>query len=412
MRISIPLCRFEQEILPFIKGPFTKGDIIFAGGTIIYDWKLAGTEFAPLTVQNYGLNGADSMDALTCIQDLSLKKRPIIILYYYGDSDASTATPHLTLRRQTAYFHEIQSRSPTSTLVFMSILRSPKANTIRSFVDTVNEGLFKICAQNSPYTFFFDANAQLERSTWDPKSDMYRSDGVHLTQKGYSLLKESLLPLLRALWIMPTCAYKNPTVAFSKPLFPQGEIIFAGSSIIAYWKTAETAFSPLPVHNHGIPGATTVDALACIMNVAIRYYPSMLLAYYGSNDVFLPTLNSTLTVQRQTQYFLELNATVPGITVVFMSVLRAPQKNTTSFRSFVENVNAGLRELCATNSQQAFFFDANPALEITPWQPKAGMYRSDRLHLTSNAYGSIEESLQPFLQNLWNNKRTGRNIAD
>ena len=179
-----------------------KGGIVLAGSSIIAFWHDSESDFAPLPTCNCGVAGATSTYALLHIDNLVLRRQPRIVVYYYGSNDSFTwSTAQSTIARQRAYFDLIREKLPNTVVVFMSLQRAPlKSFFGRTFIDSVNEGLATLCAENSTHAIFFDSNVPIEDQPWKSKANMFRFDGLHLTRDAYMRLSAALKPVLDSLW--------------------------------------------------------------------------------------------------------------------------------------------------------------------------------------------------------------------
>jgi lysophospholipase L1-like esterase len=70
----------------------------------------------------------------------------------------------------------------------------------------------------------------------------------------------------------------------SKNAFPPDAILFAGSSSIRMWPSAES-FPDLPVINRGFGGAHISDVNHYVDRVVLKYRPRLIVFYCGDNDV-------------------------------------------------------------------------------------------------------------------------------
>lgn len=67
--------------------------------------------------------------------------------------------------------------------------------------------------------------------------------------------------------------------------YPQGEIIFYGSSSIRMWETMDKDLAPLEVLNHGFGGSSLNDAIYYADRLVFPFNPKAVVIYSGTNDM-------------------------------------------------------------------------------------------------------------------------------
>ena len=67
--------------------------------------------------------------------------------------------------------------------------------------------------------------------------------------------------------------------------YPQGDIVFYGSSSIRMWETMDKDLAPLEVLNHGFGGSSLNDAIYYADRLVFPFNPKAVVIYSGTNDM-------------------------------------------------------------------------------------------------------------------------------
>jgi lysophospholipase L1-like esterase len=163
--------------------------------------------------------------------------------------------------------------------------------------------------------------------------------------------------------------------------FPRDGILFAGSSSIRMWPTAQS-FPDLPVINRGFGGSHISDVNHYVEQVVLKYRPRAVVFYAGDNDV-----DSGKSPQQVLADFKEFVATVhnelPSTRIIYLpikpSILRWqkwPQMKAT---------NELVQQFIAKNDGLEYVDTATPMLG-PDGQPRKEFFLDDGLHMNSAGY--------------------------
>ena len=198
--------------------------------------------------------------------------------------------------------------------------------------------------------------------------------------------------------LMISAAVQN---AFADDAPQQARALVVGSSIMEKWARMAADLAPTPVLNHGVsgsqtpewlPGAATQHWESKVMNQK----PKMLVYYCGSNDINArrpaeEILGNTI------KFISAFRAIHPDMPVLYLSVIRAPQKRIDGLVAKVDRVNHLVREWCATQ-RRMMVLDVNPALVDTTGNAlQADSFEADQLHLSETGYRRMAELVRPAL---------------
>ena len=175
---------------------------------------------------------------------------------------------------------------------------------------------------------------------------------------------------------------------------PQGGIVFVGSSIFHRWTNLEAQMAPLPVVNLAFDGAVTDDMLRMVDSRVLPRRPKVVAYYGGSNDISVGEPADAI-VARIHRFIDRVTAALPGTPVVFVSVNRAPEKQ--SRWSVVDDVNRQIQQYAAAHPG-VVYVDVNPVLFNADASPRLELYVGDGLHLRPPAYEGFARILKPVLE--------------
>jgi len=174
-----------------------------------------------------------------------------------------------------------------------------------------------------------------------------------------------------------------------------GPIVFVGSSIFHRWTALSTQMAPLPIVNIAFDGAETGDMLRLVEARVVPYKPRVVAYYCGSNDVDAGE-NPEAIVDRIRQFMVRVRTALPDVRIVFVSVIRAPEKQ--NRWDVVDDVNRRVRAYVA-GTKGIEFVDVNPLVFTADGTPRFDLYLSDQLHFRPKAYEAFAAALKPVLTN-------------
>jgi len=174
-----------------------------------------------------------------------------------------------------------------------------------------------------------------------------------------------------------------------------GPIVFVGSSIFHRWTALASQMAPLPIVNLAFDGAQTGDMLRLVDSRVVPYGPRVVAYYYGSNDVDAGDEAAEI-FDRIRQFIVRTRTALPDVRIVFMSVIRAPEKQ--SRWNVVDEVNRRVQAYAAA-TKGIEFVDVNPLVFSADGMPRVDLYLSDQLHFRPKAYEAFAVALKPVLTN-------------
>jgi lysophospholipase L1-like esterase len=172
-----------------------------------------------------------------------------------------------------------------------------------------------------------------------------------------------------------------------------GPIVFVGSSIFHRWTALFSQMAPLPIVNLAFDGAQTGDMLRLVDSRVVPYNPRVVAYYCGSNDVDAGD-GAEEIFDRVRQFMVRTRTALPDVRLVFVSVIRAPEKQ--SRWDVVDEVNRRVQAYAAA-TKGIEFVDVNPLVFTADGRPRFDLYLSDQLHFRPKAYEAFAAVIKPIL---------------
>lgn len=194
----------------------------------------------------------------------------------------------------------------------------------------------------------------------------------------------------------------------SHNLQPCQAILFAGSSIFHYWDTLARDMAPLPVVNQAFAGARMHSLQSALEGLVIAWQPRIVVYYCGSNDIE-DGAPAAAVRDGFARFEREVRAALPATRIWFVSINRAPQKE--SRWSVVDDANQAVARYCAETDGLAYI-DVNPVLIDADGRPCRRLFLEDGLHLRPEAYRRFTDVIKPVLESAWQKLPTGAGPYD
>lgn len=183
---------FEKEIRAFEAAdrtqPPPKDAVLFIGSSTIRLWKSLPSDFPGLTVINRGFGGSQIADSVRYADRIAIPYHPRRIVMYAGDNDlAAGKTPQQVLADFHAFVKKVRDglgdRVP---ITYISIKPSLKRWAL---VDRIKEANALIAQEGKSQknVDFVDIFPAMLGPDGKPRAELFRPDGLHMTDKGYAI---------------------------------------------------------------------------------------------------------------------------------------------------------------------------------------------------------------------------------
>jgi GDSL-like Lipase/Acylhydrolase family len=175
---------------------------------------------------------------------------------------------------------------------------------------------------------------------------------------------------------------------------PSHGIVFIGSSSIFFWETLEQDFPGLPVIRRGFGGSELADSVFYFDRLVLPYRPDKIVLYAGENDIF-----AGKTPEQVASDFLDFcgkaHAALPSAQIFYIAMKPSPSR--WHLHDKFERGNAMIAALCASDPQLTFV-DVYSAMLGADGQPRAELFRDDKLHMKHEGYVIWIKLLTPLLK--------------
>ena len=196
--------RFADQIAAFRDqdrtSPPPKEAILFIGSSIFRQWTNVKEHMAPLPVFNRAFGGSRTWEVLHYMDQIVLPYRPRVIVYYTGSNDVNAGEPAPAIaERIKAFVARTHTALPDTRIYFVAINRSPDKRARWNVVDAINADL-KALSATTPYLKYIDLNPVLFDAHGEPRTELYRPDGLHFHPPAYDLFAAIIKPALTESW--------------------------------------------------------------------------------------------------------------------------------------------------------------------------------------------------------------------
>ncbi len=173
------------------------GGVLFLGSSSIRFWSTLVEDFPGVPVINRGFGGSLVADSVHYADRIALPYAPRTIVFYAGDNDiAAGRTPAQVLADFEALVTHVHARLPQTRILFIAI----KPSILRwAMIDRIREAnrLVHAYTATSPTLGFIDITPAMLGADGKPRPELFRPDGLHMTQAGYAIWREMVAPYLR-----------------------------------------------------------------------------------------------------------------------------------------------------------------------------------------------------------------------
>jgi lysophospholipase L1-like esterase len=193
---------FEKAILAFEKtdaeSPPERGGVLFVGSSSIRLWTTLAEDFTGIKTINRGFGGSQIAHSTRYAERIVIPYQPKTIVFYAGDNDiAAGKSPEKVLADYKAFVEKVHGALPETRILFISIKPSIKRWMLVNKMREANR-LIKDYSQNSEKLGFIDIFDAMLGADGEPRKELLRDDGLHLTRACYEIWRDAVKPHLKA----------------------------------------------------------------------------------------------------------------------------------------------------------------------------------------------------------------------
>lgn len=212
--------RWEEVIRKFEEedrlNPPEPGGIVFVGSSSIRGWDLEKS-FPGLPVVNRGFGGSLLTDCAYYVDRIVAPRKPSVVVLYAGDNDIAVGhSPRQVFSDYKAFVNKVRDKLPETRIIFIGIKPSPSRWEQFPSMRHVNFLVWRCCSRDEKLTFVSVERAMLnERGR--PRYELFKSDGLHLNEKGYEVWTARLRPYLAPTTLPPATLPGAPPAIATTP---------------------------------------------------------------------------------------------------------------------------------------------------------------------------------------------------
>ncbi len=182
--------RWEDEIQFFEEtdkaNPPPQNGILFVGSSSIRFWDL-DKFFPDLPVINRGFGGSQIADSINFADRILLPYKPATVVFYAGDNDiASGKSAKDVFEDYKTFAGIIKDHLPDTRLLYVCIKPSLSRWTLVDEMRKANQLIEQYTTQDENL-IYIDIDTPMIGEDAKPIPDLLLNDGLHLTDKGYTI---------------------------------------------------------------------------------------------------------------------------------------------------------------------------------------------------------------------------------
>jgi lysophospholipase L1-like esterase len=191
--------RFDSEIATFEKwdrqNAVPRDAILFVGSSSIRFWQTAEA-FPDLPVINRGFGGSRVPDVNYFADRIVFKYKPRTVVFYAGDNDLAAGHKREDVFNGIDTFGtRLREKLPNTHLILLPIKPSPSRWKLWPQAQEINARL-KAIAEKVDNVTYVETAEPLLGPDGQPRKELFRSDNLHLNEKGYAIWNKILGPVL------------------------------------------------------------------------------------------------------------------------------------------------------------------------------------------------------------------------
>jgi lysophospholipase L1-like esterase len=192
--------RFKAEIEAFrqwdTKNAVPVDGVLFVGSSTIRLWPTA-TSFAGLPVINRGFGGSQISDVNHYIEDLVLRYRPAVVVFYAGDNDVNAGkSPERVAADYRDFTSKVLAARADTRIIFLAIKPSPARWALWPKMQEANERIRSYSQGRTPQLLYVDVATPMLTAGGQTQAHLYVEDGLHMTPAGYVIWTRVLAPVI------------------------------------------------------------------------------------------------------------------------------------------------------------------------------------------------------------------------
>ncbi len=168
------------------KAEHAKDGYLFVGSSSIRMWDLKKS-FPELATINHGFGGSELSDSLQFADRIVIPFQPKVVFLYAGDNDIGNGkSAEVVVKDFVTFAARLRAALPETQVVFLPIKPSLKRWTLWPEMKKANLEI-EMFTKTMDHLHYLDTATPMLGADGKPMADLFKSDGLHMTEKGYAL---------------------------------------------------------------------------------------------------------------------------------------------------------------------------------------------------------------------------------
>lgn len=198
--VPASIAKWKGEMDKFAKkdqeNPVKPGGVVFVGSSSIRMWDL-DKSFPKLNGLNRGFGGSRLEDSVYYADRIVLPYKPRTVVVYAGDNDiAAKYTPEQIREDFQEFVTKVREELPETKILYIAVKPSLSRWKLIKEVRATNKLIAQQCAKTENCEFI-DIDAPMLGEDGKPRPELFKKDGLHMTDEGYAVWAEALKPHLK-----------------------------------------------------------------------------------------------------------------------------------------------------------------------------------------------------------------------
>ena len=165
--------------------------VVFYGSSTFTRWETLESDFKEFQAINLGFGGSTLAACAWFFDRVVTRHHPDAIFVYAGDNDLGDGrSPEEVILFYFQLIANIRAALGKIPVCFISIKLSPVREHLKGSIEFANGFIKESIESSSANLYFLDIYHQLLSPNGEIEKSYFESDGLHLSPKGYSLLRE------------------------------------------------------------------------------------------------------------------------------------------------------------------------------------------------------------------------------
>lgn len=195
-----PPSHWQQDIAAFVAhdqiDPPPQHGVLFIGSSSIRYWTTLSRDFPGVSVINRGFGGSTIADSTYYADKIVVPYHPRVIVMYAGDNDiAEGLTPAQVIGDFKAFVTRVHEDLPDTVIIYLPIKPSVARASMWPDMRKANAGIRDWAQTRAKVRYVDTASAMLD-DKGNPRPELLRDDGLHMTAAGYAIWTKLLRPVL------------------------------------------------------------------------------------------------------------------------------------------------------------------------------------------------------------------------